>query len=31
VHVSKDGNIEYLLNGGAVFLFVDERAPHDRV
>lgn len=31
VHISEDGDIDYLLNGGAMFLVVDERAPRDRV
>ncbi|HET7884268.1 MAG TPA: hypothetical protein VFL55_25500 [Acetobacteraceae bacterium] len=32
VHITEDGDIDYLLNGEAVlFLVVDERAPGDRV
>ena len=30
-HISEDGDIDYQLSGDAVFLVVDERAPHDRV
>jgi hypothetical protein len=31
VHISENGEIDFLLNGEAVFLVVDERVPHDRV
>jgi hypothetical protein len=31
VHISKNGEIDFLLNGEAVFLVVDERVPYDRV